>query len=459
MSRRLLLAAIAAMALGAPPSLAQNFALDPTFGQATLNAGFTPDPHTVDIVAGGEIDAATAIGADTRGTSCFGTIADAPDYRIEYSAGGFPLIFAFVSDGDTTLVINAPDGAWYCDDDSGGFPNPMVEFAAPMSGQYDVWVGAFGGGNPSGTLSISEIGGAAGSPGPVSVPGGAGPNFGLAPTFGEVTLAAGFTPDPHSVAIIAGGEIDAYTALATDALGNGCYGMIAEAPDYRLQYSAGGGFPLIISVRADADTTLVVNAPDGNWYCDDDSGGYPNPLIRFDNPASGQYDIWVGALGGGNPETTLNISEVGGGGGVAAGSAPDFNLPPTFGEVTLVAGFTPDPHTVAIVAGGEIDAYNAIGTDVLGNSCVGAIAAAPDYRLQYSAATFALTIRATANDDTTLVINAPDGNWYCNDDGGGFPDPEVVFSSPLSGQYDIWIGAYASGTNPNATLTITDANK
>jgi hypothetical protein len=458
-----LLAAIAALALGAAPSHAQNFALEPAFGQATLNAGFAPDPHTVEIVAGGEIDAGAALGVDARGTACIGTIADAPDYRLQYTAGALPLTFSFVSDGDTTLVINAPDGAWYCDDDGGGFPNPMVEFATPMSGQYDIWVGVFGGGNPAGTLSISELGG----PGAASFvsglppPGGAGPNFGLDPTFGEVALAAGFTPDPHSVPIIGGGEIDAFTALEVDALGNGCYGMIAEAPDYRLQYTAGGGFPLFISVLSDADTTLVINAPDGNWYCDDDGGGYPNPLIRFDNPASGQYDIWVGAIGGGNPETTLNISEVGGGAAVLppAGGGPDFNLPPNFGGVTLAAGFAPDPHTVAIVAGGEIDAYNAIGTDVLGNSCLGTIAAAPDYRLQYTAASFALTIRATAVEDTTLVINAPDGNWYCNDDGAGFPNPEVVFSSPLSGQYDIWIGAYAGGGNPNATLTITDANK
>jgi hypothetical protein len=464
MSRKLLLAAIAALAVGASPSLAQDFTLDPTFGEVTLEAGFVPDPHTVEIVAGGDIDAFDAIGTDGLGNSCVGTIANAPDYRLQYTSGSFPLIFSFVSDGDTTLVVNAPDGSWYCDDDSGGSLNPMIEFATPMSGQYDIWVGAFGGGNPTGTLSISEVGGMEISTPPPSAPVG-GPDFGLDPAFGEATLAAGFTPDPHSVDVVAGGPIDAYEAIGTDAAGNGCFGLIAEAPDYRIQYTA-GGFPLIISAVSAADATLVVNDPNGNWYCNDDSEGTLNPTVTFDAPLTGQYDIWVGALGGGNPDATLSISELASTagnnapGGNAPGSGvgmPDFALAPTFGEVALTAGFVPDPHTVDLVAGGPIDATTAIGTDGLGNSCIGMIAEAPDFRLQYTPGNFDLTIRVEAAGDTTLVINGPDGTWYCNDDGAGYPNPEVTFANPMGGQYDIWVGTYGGG-NPDATLNITEVN-
>ena len=443
MSRKLLLTAIAATAVAVSPSLAQDFTLNPAFGQVTLNAGFTPDPHSVGLVAGGNIEANSAIGGN-----CYGSIADAPDYRLNYSAGGFPLIISVLSSDDTTLVINGPDGQWYCDDDSGGNLNPLFRFDSPSSGQYDIWVGTFGGGTANATLNISEVGGgnAGPSPAPIAAPGAAGPDFTLSPAFGQVNLNAGFTPDPHTVNLVADGNISANAVL-----GGSCAGSIAEAPDYRLQYSA-GGFPLIFSVLSNNDTTLVINGPDGQWYCDDDSGGSLNPLVHFDNPSSGQYDIWVGTFSDGTADATLNISEVGGGyaGGGAAG--PNFNLPPAFGTVDLAAGFS--PQSIDLVAGGDVDASSTPGNDAEGNFCVGMIAEAPDYRVQFSAGNAPLIFTVMSSEDTTLIINAPDGSWYCNDDGAGYPNPEIAFGSPLSGQYDVWVGAY-SGGNPNATLQIS----
>jgi hypothetical protein len=135
-------------------------------------------------------------------------------------------------------------------------------------------------------------------------------NFGLAPAYGQVSLSAGFQPSPHSVSIVAGGGINAGN------LGGGCAGFIADAPDYRLNYTAGGS-PLVISVLANSDTTLVVNNPSGAWLCDDDSGGSLNPLVQINNPLSGQYDIWVGTFSGGTANATLQIAENGGGGAVA----------------------------------------------------------------------------------------------------------------------------------------------
>ena len=295
MSRKLITAAamVASTILGVSTATGQDFTLPPTFGQVTLSAAFTPDPHSVALVAGGPISAFGALGGN-----CFGSIADAPDYRLNYSASGFPLIFSVLSNSDTTLVINDPSGNWICDDDSGGNLNPLVEIASPASGQYDIWVGTFGD-TADATLNISELGDGGGQ-----TPGAAGLDFTLPPAFGQVTLSAGFTPDPHSVALVAGGRIDAFGAL-----GGNCSGTIAEAPDFRLNYSA-GVFPLIFSVLSNSDTTLVINDPSGNWFCDDDSGGNLNPLVNLSNPLSGQYYIWVGVIGGGNPVATLNISEI-----------------------------------------------------------------------------------------------------------------------------------------------------
>jgi hypothetical protein len=136
----------------------------------------------------------------------------------------------------------------------------------------------------------------------------------------------------------------------------------------------------------------------------------------------------------------------------AAGSvaAQDASLTPNFGETTLRAGFTPDPHDVQMVAGGDIDASS------LGSSCVGMITDAPDYRVHYTAESgVKLTFRASASDDVTLVINGPDGRFSCNDDAGSSTNAGIVYRTPRSGQYDVWVGTF--GKEPTDTrLRITE---
>lgn len=129
----------------------------------------------------------------------------------------------------------------------------------------------------------------------------------LAPTQGRVELASGFTPDPYNVQIVSGGAIN-----AANSIGGQCVGFIANAPDFDLYWTAGASLPLAISVESNADTTLVINAPDGRWYCNDDGGfNGMNPGIRFNSAQSGLYDIYVGTYGGTqNHATVLTISEL-----------------------------------------------------------------------------------------------------------------------------------------------------
>lgn len=112
-------------------------------------------------------------------------------------------------------------------------------------------------------------------------------NWGLRPSYGSVSLSAGFMPDPVTRRARAGG--DNYFQG-----GGGCPGggWFANAPDFRVHYRA-GNLALSIYVRAPGDTMLLVNDPGGTWYCNDDAQGL-NPGLRFNNPRSGQYDIWVG---------------------------------------------------------------------------------------------------------------------------------------------------------------------
>ncbi|WP_300532357.1 peptidase S1 [Maricaulis sp.] len=138
MIERLLGGLLAGMSLVAP-ALAQDLTAEPSFGDVSLSAGFTPDPFVVSLRAGGAIDASASIHA-----GCPGFIADAPDFDLYYNAGSLPLIISAEADADTTLIINAPDGQWYCDDDGGPGVNPKIRFAEPQTGLYDIWVGFYG---------------------------------------------------------------------------------------------------------------------------------------------------------------------------------------------------------------------------------------------------------------------------------------------------------------------------
>ena len=135
-------------------------------------------------------------------------------------------------------------------------------------------------------------------------------NYTLPPTYGTLNLSANFRPDPQVVNVVSGGGGQGTIDAAT--LGSPCVGIISNAPDVRLNYAA-GQYQLMISVDSAADTTLAINGPDGRWYCDDDGGNNGmNPLVRFTNPGSGQYDIYVGTYGRNtNEQAQLYISEIG----------------------------------------------------------------------------------------------------------------------------------------------------
>ena len=137
------------------------------------------------------------------------------------------------------------------------------------------------------------------------------------------------------------------------------------------------------------------------------------------------------------------------GGGGYGSAAPDASARANYGEDYLSAGFEDDPYTVDLASGGDIDASS------LGGECVGMISRAPDFQLTYDAGRLPLTFGVSSYSDATLVINGPDGRWYCDDDSGGGTDPQVTFHRPQSGVYDVWVGAY-DGDGGEAELFITE---
>ena len=131
----------------------------------------------------------------------------------------------------------------------------------------------------------------------------------------------------------------------------------------------------------------------------------------------------------------------------------DYRLQPNFGSEDLTSGFSPDPFSAEVTSGGPIDA------SYLGGVCRGYATAAPDFDVTYTAGDLSLLrfyFVADGADDTTLIINAPDGSWHCNDDAPGTIDPQFDFQDPASGLYDVWVGSYQSGTEISGTLYVTE---
>ena len=129
-----------------------NYSLPPVSGSTALTSGFVPDPYTVGVTAGGPAN------VSYLGGGCVGYTTAAPSFSLNYTSGAFPTLrFYFVGGGDTTMIINSPNGSYYCVDDSFGTLNPTIDFNSPSSGRYDVWIATYSqGASVGGTLYITE---------------------------------------------------------------------------------------------------------------------------------------------------------------------------------------------------------------------------------------------------------------------------------------------------------------
>lgn len=436
------------------------------FGTVNLTPGFMPDPHAEAGTSGGQSE------AQRLNAACRGFIASNPDH-IFNAQGRFNFLRVFaVSSGDTTLVIQTPDGQLRCNDDTYG-RNPSLEGAWP-AGTYRIWVGSYSRGTQSAyQLYFSELQ----SSTPTSVGGGTptvnmptaavsvtpassgtGPDLrridvsGRRSNFQSAWLQTGFTPDPHTLTGRSGGT------LGARRVANGCAGFIARRPDHVVNLEGNYGF-FRIAATSPQDVTLVVRAPDGSFFCNDDTQG-TNPEVRRNHWAPGQYLVWVGSYRQNeNADYQIMFSEL------HAGSAapPIVQAPPpttggvvdvsgrrsNFQDARLRSGFMPDPHRLNGTSGGQIAASN------LGPDCRGWIAPQPDHILTLQTRTNFFRIFANSSSDTTLVIRTPDGRWFCDDDTNG-RNPALSGESWNPGQYLIWVGSYTRGENASYTLGFTE---
>jgi hypothetical protein len=121
-------------------------------GTATvrLTYGFLPDPHEVDVVAGGPAT------PDQPGCT-HGFVPTYPSVNFEYAGVESQPLFFAVNDRNATIHMNLPDGSWVCNDPSFAPYDPLVVVPNALSGTYHIWVGAVDRRQVGATLFISEI--------------------------------------------------------------------------------------------------------------------------------------------------------------------------------------------------------------------------------------------------------------------------------------------------------------
>lgn len=311
----------------------------PLYGFAHLQSGFVPDPHIMRGVMGGSVE------ARQFSPTCRGVVNPQPSHVIRTGSGFRNLRFVVSGQSDSTLMVMLPNGAVLCDDDSGEGLNPLIAVATPP-GEIRVWVGVYSSRNSGQpyTIGITELphinasnlgmGGPGPMPPPVAPPPVAAVNPNLPPAFGSVSLRSGFVPDPHVVAGRAGGPI------AASVIDRSCRGYVSQQPNHVLM-SQSGFRQLRMLVNSSADTTLVVMAPNGQVYCNDDGGSGLNPVVSM-STGPGPIRIWVGTYSGSAAGAAYNI------GFSEMGHVSTQNIPPpgTYAPQVQVQPIAPPPPPI-----------------------------------------------------------------------------------------------------------------
>ncbi|MBN2471899.1 MAG: hypothetical protein JXN59_14345, partial [Anaerolineae bacterium] len=324
------------------PGLALAPGRAPLYGEGLIQPATGLEPGPVTLRAGGRAILSTAqrqacVTQDGEADAASGyfTLQTAPDYSVtvdprtatgETVAGTILRLFFVAEAGDTTLAVTDGRGNWACDDDAAaiaGTLNPALSFTVTEPTTFYIWVGAYNPGeyvagqlyattrtDLAGVMAArlaaptapATQDGQGGGGTVVVVPGGGNPDL-LAldapPTAGVITLGGGLLPDPYRLRTAVAGEVSTAAALGGLCLGE-ADGYLSAAPTFTLSYTAQGAALLRLFFLAADDAVLAVRAPDGRWYCDDDSGGDLDPLIDILNPPGGTYSVWLGGYDIGN---------------------------------------------------------------------------------------------------------------------------------------------------------------
>lgn len=294
--------------------------------------------------------------------------------------------------------------------------------------------------------------------------------------FITISPEAGFPLDPFLVSVQAGGPVTAST------LSEACQGYISDAPVVTADYQ-GEADMMKVFFYSDNDTTLVVQTPDGDYLCNDDTSSLLlDPTVAITQPVTGTYNVWVGnsvprGLAAGflvfTTRDDMNASKLALASLVKRNTVPEVlplrdrflraaqNLEDAAAAVespdALEAGG--DAATVDVTADGDLPAPELQKNDDA--LCGGLVSLAPNYAFDWTGEADGLTLFVEADQDTTLFVLGPDGSVTCSDDTAGADNlnPTVTLEQPGEGRYLVWVGRLDPTTSVDAVLTITEDAK
>ena len=243
----------------------------------TINptAGFPLDPFLVSVQGGGPVE------ASTLSEDCTGYVAANPTASVDFKGEADILRAFFYSDGDPTLIVRTPDGAYLCGDNTNSLIlDPTVEITKPVTGTYDVWVGSTvatdlipgflvfttRGDMNAAKLTLGSLVKRPAAPEVIPmrdrlVNAAKRLEEASAAVKAAAVLKAGGKPVTKD--ITADGDLPAPELQTGDTL---CGGLVTIEPNYAFDWS-GDAKALNLLVEANGDTTLLVKAPDGSFLC------------------------------------------------------------------------------------------------------------------------------------------------------------------------------------------------
>jgi len=125
---------------------------------------------------------------------------------------------------------------------------------------------------------------------------------------------------------------------------------------------------------------------------------------------------------------------------------------PRYGWRALSPGFKPAPFTHDALSGGDIN-VKSLG---LGDNCLGFAAGDPDFVIELTGNFSRITFLIASAEDTTLIINLPNGSWSCDDDTNGL-NPALVYYNAQAGAYRVWIGSFTEDSFDESVLYVSEA--
>lgn len=377
-------------------------------------------PLSVELTAGGP----TSAGEIAPG--CSGHIdASAADLFLEVPEGTETLSLYATAQGDLTLVVVDPEGTLHCNDDSWDL-HPAVVLEQPPAGSYAVWVGNWS----TGTLPATFFAASGEPQWDAALPGETGLDFGGEPGEWAIVTEDMLDGSVTSWSVTAGGRDSA------SSLHESCYGNLDAAnPNLVLELDEAVA-ELSLYARSESDTALVVQAPDGDWHCNDDSHGL-DPAVTLYDLGPGEISVWVSLWGEGSAPASLNLRA--GEPLWQADSALTEVTESRNGVLSIGPEAGPEPFTLPLEAGGEAAAYD------FSASCSGRIdPEAADIFVDVAAGVETLSLYATSTADLTLLVVRPDGSVICNDDSYEL-HPALLLTAPEPGRYAVWVGSWGTG--------------